>query len=368
MWLFTSIVKNTEDFRFRSIIKAKPLFVQSVLLRSERQLKQKMAITATVSGKNTLNELTDLKRHTDHKITGIFYIMTFFTSLYLIVTDVAFYETRYLIHVLTALAGCGVSITALRNFKFLSKKAENPGMFAKNRTFSYAFLKENLWFQCILAITFLGAHPKSSEFIPPWLHVLIIFLTFYYREFVPKTSYGSWEVGNKKVNAKSNGWVTFINLQVKIVRWNYVAKKVLLFYMFLLPMFEQIFDLPKNTYITANDRVIFYLLTLDAMHNITTTFFLQTLKFKGFISAELFSFLFNVSPLLGIYLTLKLLFQHHFNAPFALAVGIELWINLEFIYPSKLPFEWKNRLQVTNKAVLVSAAVAYLYYNLPVTV
>jgi len=323
-----------------------------------------MAITAALSGKNTLNELTDMKRHTDHKITGIFYVLVFFLSLYLIIADLAFYETLYLLPVLTALAGCGVSITALRNFKFLSKKAENPGMFAKNRTFSYAFLKENLWFQVTLAVTFLGAHPRSPEFINPALHVFILYFVFYYREFVPKTSYGSWEVGNNKINSKSNGWVTFINLQVKIVRWNYVAKKTLLFYLFLLSTLEHVFGLPAETYITMNDRFIFYLLTLDAMHNITTTFFLQTLKFKGFISAELFSFLFNVSPLIGVYLTLKLFFQHTFNVAFALAVAIDLWINLEFIYPCKLSFEWKNRWQVINKFILVGSAIAYNYYTL----
>jgi hypothetical protein len=320
-------------------------------------------MTPTPKTKNTFPELIDLKRHSDHKVVGLTYILVFATTLWYILTDIQYYETNFFLHILTPLVGSFVSMSALRNFQFLSKKAENPGMFAKNRTFSYAFLKENLWFQIQLGATMMFAHPLSGQYIPNWFQIFFIFFMFYYREFVPKTSYTSWEVGNEKVNARSNGWVTFINFQVKIVRWNYVIKKTLLFYLFALAQAEWLFELPQNTYITQPDRWIFYLLCLDAAHNITTTFFLQTLKFKGFISAETFSFLFNVSPIFGLFLTLKLFSQHTFVVPYALAVLVELYINLEFIYPSKkLSFEWKNRSVLFSKAVLVFLATCYLSY------
>jgi len=313
--------------------------------------------------KNTLPELVDLKRHTDHKIVGATYVAVFFTALYYIITDIDYYESNLLLHALTGLIGCAVTLTALRNFKFLSKKAENPGMFAKNRTFSYAFLQENLWFQSLLGATIFCGHPKSILYVPAPVQLAVVFFILAYREFVPKTSYGSWEVGNNKVNSRSNGWVTFINAQVKIVRWNYVAKKTYLFYLWMLFQVEWFFDVSKGTYVTQNDRILFYLLCLDAMHNITTTFFLQTLKFKGFISAETFSFLFNVSPLIGVYLTYRLFTEHTFVIPFALAVIVELYTNLEFIYPSKLSFVWKNRAQVAVKVLTTLAATSYLTYS-----
>merc|ERR1712130_822564 len=184
----------------------------------------------------------------------------------------------------------------------------------------------------------------ADTVIPHPMQIAIVYFMFIYREFVPKTSYGSWEVGNNKVNSRSDGWVKFINIQVKLVRWNYVLKKGLLFYLFVVSQAEWLFGFPANSLMTQYDRVLYYLLSMDAMHNITTAFFLQTLKFKGFISAEAFSFLFNVSPIVGVL--------------------IETAVNLKLIYPSKLSFEWKNRCQVTCKAVTVLSATAYMYLTL----
>jgi hypothetical protein len=308
-----------------------------------------------------LNELTDLTRHTDHKIAGIFYVVVFATSLYLILTDMAYYESIWLLHVLTTFAGCIVSLSALRNFKFLSKKQENPGMFAKNRTFSYAFLQENLFFQVALGVTYLNAHPRTQLYISPLALYILVGLVYYIREFVPKTSYTSWEVGNSKVNSRFNGWVSFINLQVKIVRWNYLLKKELLLYMFVGTAAEQLFGVPPGTYISTNDRYIYYLLNLDAMHNITTTFFLQTLKFKGLISAELFSFLFNASPIIGAVLTVKFCMQHHFTVSFALAVLLVMTGNLAYIYPSKYSTKIKSRMQFVLTFSVISVALVYEY-------
>uniref|UniRef100_A0A7S4MJ86 Uncharacterized protein n=1 Tax=Vannella robusta TaxID=1487602 RepID=A0A7S4MJ86_9EUKA len=236
-------------------------------------------------------------------------------------------------------------------------------MFAKNRTFSYAFLKENLWFQFLLGTTFLGGHPMSSHYISNGMMSIILFSIFVIRELVPKTSYSSWEVGNNKVNSRFNGWVTFINFQVKIVRWNYVFKKTYLLYLFIIFQAEHFLGLGPSAYVSQSDRVLFYLLCLDAMHNITTAFFFQTLKFKGFISAETFAVLFNASPLFGIYLTYKLVMSHVIVVPFALALVIDLYVNLEFIYPSKYSFVWKNRFQVMCKTLCVAAASLYVLYN-----
>jgi len=310
--------------------------------------------------KNSFAELIDLRRHVDHKIMGMSYVIAFTTALYFILTDINYYETNFVLHCITPFVGAFVSMSALRNFTFLSKKAENPGMFAKNRTFSYAFLKENLYFQILLGTTIICGHPMSPMYFPHVLQTIVILGILTFRENVPKTSYTSWEVGNEKVNSRSNGWVTFINAQVKLVRWNYVAKKTYLFYLWALFQAEWIMGVSQGTYVTQADRVLFYLLCLDAMHNITTTFFLQTLKFKGFISAETFSFLFNVSPLIGIYLTYKLFVTHTFVVPFAIVSLIELFINLEFIYPSKLSFVWKNRAQMICKIISISAATAYM--------
>jgi len=311
-----------------------------------------------------LGKLLDPRRHTDHKVTGLGYIISFTLAAYLITQHPDYYESTLFFHSLPAIIGCLVCMSALRNFKFLPKKAENPGMFAKNRTFSYAFLVENLWFQILVAISIFSVHPLADTVIPHPMQIAIVYFMFIYREFVPKTSYGSWEVGNNKVNSRSDGWVKFINIQVKLVRWNYVLKKGLLFYLFVVSQAEWLFGFPANSLMTQYDRVLYYLLSMDAMHNITTAFFLQTLKFKGFISAEAFSFLFNVSPIVGVFLTIRLFQYHTFVLPYLVGVLIETAVNLKLIYPSKLSFEWKNRCQVTCKAVTVLSATAYMYLTL----
>jgi len=331
---------------------------------AETQPQTPETTTRKGSQQSKLGKLLDLRRHTDHKVLGVSYVVAFTLTVFYMLTDINAYESSILLHVTSPIIGVLVSMSALRNFRFLPKQAENPGMFAKNRTFSYAFLKENLWFQFLIGFTLFSGHPLASQYISHDLMLLIIFGIFAYREFVPKTSYSSWEVGNNKVNTRFNGWVTFINLQVKLVRWNYVAKKTYLFYLVLLVQAEYFLGLGKGAYVSQSDRVLFYLLCLDAMHNITTAFFFQTLKFKGFISAETFSFLFNVSPLIGIYLTYLLLTTHTIVVPFALAGLVELYVNLEFIYPNKtLSFEWKNRCQVASKFLCSASAFAYTLYT-----
>ena len=157
--------------------------------------------------------------------------------------------------------------------------------------------------------------------------------------------------------------MAFINFQVKLVRWNYVIKKMFLYYFVVLFQAEWFFAVGQGTWVTQYDRSLFYLLCLDAMHNITTAFFLQTLKFKGFISAETFSFLFNASPLVGVILTYKLLMHHTLIVPYAVAGVTETAINLYLIYSNKsLSFEWKNRLQVLSKVATLVAATAYKMY------
>merc|ERR1712137_477109 len=321
-------------------------------------------VKPTPARQSKLGKLLDPRRHTDHKVTGLGYIISFALATYLITFHIDYYESTLLYHCLPAIIGCLVCMSALRNFKFLPKKAENPGMFAKNRTFSYAFLVENLWFQILVAMSIFSVHPLAASVIPHPMQIAIVYFMFVYREFVPKTSYGSWEVGNNKVNSRSDGRVTFINIQVKLVRWNYVLKKGLLFYLFVVSQGEWLFGFPIGTWMTQYDRVLYYLLSMDAMHNITTAFFLQTLKFKGFISAETFSFLFNASPIVGVFLTIRLFQYHTFIWPYLLGVLIETAINLKLIYPSKLSFEWKNRCQVTAKALTVVAATSYLYLTL----
>ena len=304
-------------------------------------------------------QLLDPRRHFDHKATGLSYVISFSVAVYLIIYNIDYYESTILFHLLPPLIGILVSASAIRNFKFLSKDSENPGMFAKYRTFSFSFLKENLYFQFLLGLSFFVSHPLSYTLIPTPIASFLIFVTFVLREFVPKTSYVSWEVGNKKVNERFQGWTTFINAQVKIVRWNYVFKKTLLLYLVVIIQAEYFLN---ESFTTQLDRAMYYLLSLDAMHNITTAFFLQTLKFKGFLSAEAFAILFNASPFIGVYLTYKLISNHHFVWPYAIATAFDLFVNLNFIYPSKLSPEWKNRCQVSCKTSCILAATAYLIY------
>lgn len=113
---------------------------------------------------------------------------------------------------------------------------------------------------------------------------------------------------------------------------------------------QDLLGLPLGTMLPDTDRVVAYMVALDAMHNVTTAFFLQTLKFKGFISAEVFSVLFNTTPMIGFVFTAWLaLTQHQHVWPLFMAMATDMTVNLYFIYPSSLPTEWKNRISTTVK-------------------
>ena len=113
---------------------------------------------------------------------------------------------------------------------------------------------------------------------------------------------------------------------------------------------QDLLGLPLGTMLPDTDRVVAYMVALDAMHNVTTAFFLQTLKFKGFISAEVFSVLFNTTPMIGFVFTAWLALTRHQHVwPLFLAMATDMTVNLYFIYPSSLPTEWKNRISTTVK-------------------
>ena len=95
------------------------------------------------------NDCENLTPFMDHKLCGIDYILAEFYTLYSIFFRAdAFYNNHFELLMTYVLGDC-TCCAALRNFGHLSKTDDNAGMFVDNRTFSYPFLVENLWFQVI---------------------------------------------------------------------------------------------------------------------------------------------------------------------------------------------------------------------------
>lgn len=317
------------------------------------------------AGKNTLASLLNPFTRSDHKILGFSYLALVFTQLYLVTTrdTLQYLDEHPWFHIAPSLCAMGVCISALRNFRFLPRKRENPGMFANNRTFSYAFLVENLWFQVLILLYSISQCSYYRLYLEPPVQTFLMLYLFATRELVPKTSYVSWKQGNEKVNHQLSGmdrfWVSVINMNVKLVRWNYVLKKTLGFYLFFTVQAEWFHGVPEGTYNNTGFLLAFTYISMDAQWNVTAAFFLQTLKFKGFISAELFSFLFNITPVLGFIVTMRYLFTEPLVWSVMISAIIDTFFNLYVFYPAKRSAEWKNRAQVIVKTLVVAVAMAW---------
>lgn len=111
------------------------------------------------------------------------------------------------------------------------------------------FLIENFWFQVAITLQhmalmpcFFGSaatHPTES---PAALARLAFFCVsmfwFIARGTFPKTSYVDWEAGNAASNQKrlAQRQISWINLQIKVVRFNYVFKSQVAVPHFSLPL------------------------------------------------------------------------------------------------------------------------------------
>mmetsp|Transcript_1116 Transcript_1116/g.2909 ORF Transcript_1116/g.2909 Transcript_1116/m.2909 type:complete len:321 (+) Transcript_1116:2-964(+) len=175
-----------------------------------------------------------------------------------------------------------------------------------------------------------ATHPMESRSAFAKL-AFFCFAMFWFiaRSTFPKTSYVDWEAGNEATNEKKlTRWqIAWINFQVKVVRLNYVFKSQV-----AVPYF---ISLHMRGLLAEEWRFVPLFISLDIAHNVTTAFFLQTLKFHGFISATTFSFLFNATA----YACNALIAYYAWVAPIdltALLPNLALaFVNLAFVYRKK---------------------------------
>lgn len=296
--------------------------------------------------------IVNLTRFTDHKLCGIYYILAEIYTLYSILFRADAFYDNYFEFLMPYVLGVCTCCAALRNFGHLSKTDDNAGMFVDNRTFSYPFLVENLWFQVITllnqgaymgmfynfndaglyATSVLGAKDWNDLFY--WLRLAAmvgIFWWFQVRTLFPKTSYATWEDGNKEKGHKkySAGGISWINFQVKVVRFNFVMKSKI-----CSSYFSKLHFLGL---LSPQWRFVPLFLVLDQSHNITTAFFLQTLKFHKFISAATFSFLFNLTPYMGNTLMAYYVWHEGVNWEVLAPLAIVLAMHLNLVYPKVGP-------------------------------
>ena len=84
-----------------------------------------------------------------HRIFGLAYLIEWFASIYLYLSNYPVYLASPLVWSLP-LTGVIQSITAVYYFWFLPKKQDDPGYYSDKSTLSYNFVKENVFFAGLL--------------------------------------------------------------------------------------------------------------------------------------------------------------------------------------------------------------------------
>jgi hypothetical protein len=145
-------------------------------------------------------------RFPGHKIFGVLYLIGEIATLYGMFVKREAFESQPLWFLSMYLAGVLTTNGAIRNFRHLAKTNVNPGMFAKDRTFSMGFIVENLWFQVALLIKMVFLNPNwwgAAGLIKVPLQVFILGFDMYWtairKAVFPVTSYTTWEQGNDKL-------------------------------------------------------------------------------------------------------------------------------------------------------------------------
>jgi hypothetical protein len=163
-------------------------------------------------------------RFPGHKIFGVLYLIGEIATLYGMFVKREAFESQPLWFLSMYLAGVLTTNGAIRNFRHLAKTNVNPGMFAKDRTFSMGFIVENLWFQVALLIKMVFLNPNwwgAAGLIKVPLQVFILGFDMYWtairKAVFPVTSYTTWEQGNDKLNdgKVSEKQINWINVQVR---------------------------------------------------------------------------------------------------------------------------------------------------------
>mmetsp|Transcript_76272 Transcript_76272/g.215876 ORF Transcript_76272/g.215876 Transcript_76272/m.215876 type:complete len:303 (+) Transcript_76272:34-942(+) len=213
------------------------------------------------------------KRFKIHRAWGLVYLVQFAAAAYL---EVLAKPEHTLVWTLP-LTGVIQSIIATRTFTFLPKaslmKKRAEGFFNETHAMSYDFVFENVYFALLLfwqsAYLCFAKEIRGNRFLLP-VEILMNFFPYYtIRHFFPKTQFRN-STDSKKA---------FERIYAKVVKTFYVAAKH--FQGYYVNYLNFLGLLGSNP--AMEHRMIRYLLLLGGWGT-TISIFLQTLKFRKYIS------------------------------------------------------------------------------------
>ncbi|KAG5458604.1 MAG: hypothetical protein BJ554DRAFT_1143 [Olpidium bornovanus] len=128
----------------------------------------------------TLAHLFFAKRFRTHRVFGLCYLLQWAAALAYYCVDYEGFKDSFLIWSLP-LSGIVQSITAMRTFTFLPKKAVDPGYFSDKITMSYPFIVENSFFATILLFQWLYYNDRFYSVIRKTVvpEIVFVFLRTY---------------------------------------------------------------------------------------------------------------------------------------------------------------------------------------------
>ncbi len=272
-----------------------------------------------------------LERFAIHRVTGLLYLVQFFTALYLMTFDYETFQKTPLAWSLP-LTGWLQAIIASRTFTFLPKGNDAQGYYSDKRTITYSFLLENIYFSGLLLFQslycftdFFQNVPLPHEKVRTGLELILVFLPYtLIRTWFPKTSLGDSREDDGQYTDKNKRFLKAISLTSKVFYvWAKHFNGYYLNYMVFLGMVK---DSPTAIYRTN-------WLLLAGGWATTVAMFLNTLKFKKIIGPKLALSLY--AGTFPVIVTVLTLLQYQYRSQLWVAYIVMLGVPVNF-----LPRNW----------------------------
>lgn len=212
-----------------------------------------------------------------HRLFGFLFLVQYTLAWIAYFVDYEWFSNSFFI-LSIPLNGCIQAITAIFTFTFLAKKQVNPGFFGDQGTMTYAFVKENLFYQLMTLLGFMYFNDNIYNFLRSNTFGQIVELIFVFlpyiviRPFFPKTHFRDAIKQDKKT--EENKVFYFYGLWA--IRIFYVlAKHFMGHYLNYIRFFDKI---------NADDRKIIIFMLLANAGTVSIAVFLSTLRLKGMLS------------------------------------------------------------------------------------
>jgi len=248
-------------------------------------------------------ELFFSKRFRPHRLVGFTYLIVYALCwLWIIFNDESFLNSHYaFLSCVLPILGVVQTCIAIATFTFLPKSTGgSQNYFSSAHAMTYDFVKENLFFAGLLLFQWVYYTNDYFALIKQKNVLAILFenlLTFFpyafLRDFFPKTSFGKSAEQNERESL-------FLHLMTRMTRIFYMfAKHYVGYYFNYIRFLDAVGD---------EERYYVYLMLMFGTTATTISMFLQTLKFKKYISPHWAMGLYVVSYLAMFYPIMKMMY------------------------------------------------------------